>query len=89
MKNIQLPLRAKHFKAKTFTDNCNCGIANSAKEMFNTQSVTELINQVFVNDQSYRHDWYGHVDYWDDYKKAASHNFDETIIRTITLTPCN
>ncbi len=89
MQTINLPLRAKHFKAKTYSHPCNCGIGSACKEKFNTSSVFEQVDEVEINGNTFHHETYGSNQYWDDYETALSHSFDETIIRTIELIPCH
>jgi hypothetical protein len=87
MSTILLPLKAKHFKDKTFTHPCNCAIGSACKEKFNTSSVFEQVNEVDINGNTFKHSMYRSYTYWEDYETAAAHSFDDTIIRTIELIP--
>lgn len=81
-----LQLKAKHFRGAIFESPCNCPVAISAKEAFNTKEVTERVYNIVINDVLYLHDYYSVKDCEDvDTLKAIAANFDETVIREIEL----
>lgn len=82
---IQLPVKAKHFKDAPYRDNCNCPLANAAKEKFNAKYVQEGVDRMQIDNIQYNHNEYGDQ-YRNDYINAELAGFDDTIIRTITLT---
>ena len=87
MKNeINLPLKAKHFINTTYIDNCNCAIAKAAKEFFNTDSASEGVNELIINNTDfYVHDEYDPRIFDSDQDKAVMSEDPETVIRTIEL----
>lgn len=85
---IQLPVLAKHFRNTAFYNDCNCALAKAAIEHFNANDVREGRDRLFAKGV-----WYSHFDYTinifhDDLDVAHSNRYDNTLIRTITLTPC-
>lgn len=84
---IKLELKAKHFEGTEYISTDGCAIEKAAEEYFKNEKVNESVNKLHVGKDSYRHDSYGFVDFLDDQDTARSHNFDETVIRTITLKP--
>ena len=84
-KEINLPLKAKHFIDTRFIDQCNCAIAKAAKDFFNTEEVTEHVGWINIKGRNFIHKDYGVDDFDSDKKKAETETESETIIRIILL----
>jgi hypothetical protein len=87
---INLKLKAKHFKDTIFVNNTNCAIAKAAKEQFKVEKVSEGIDTLYVRfsnfqETEYKHEYYGDIDFNQDLEIAKKHNYDDTIIRKIEL----
>lgn len=81
-----LELRAIDFKDTDFGNPCNCAISKAAKKKFKAKEVSEGITDITIEGIVYNHEFYGTDEYYSDKHKAASHNYDNTVIRTIELT---
>lgn len=81
-----LVLLARHFFETDYTSPYNCAISKAAKEHFQVDNATEKLEGLELKDAEYEHDYYGHNDFRTDWNKASKAGFDDTPIRTITLT---
>lgn len=86
MKTIKLELKAVDFKGAQFMDGCNCAIAKAAKRQIGSTNVREYGCGIDLDGDIYSHSEYYGETYNCDKPQATSHNFDNTTIRTITLT---
>ena len=89
METIQLPVKAKHFQGTRFGAICDCALAKAAKEFFNVSYANEGVDILHVGNgedyKEYIHEEYTDIKFYEDQQKAASLNFDETILFTIEL----
>lgn len=87
MKNvIELELLAIDFKDTEFTSPYNCAISKACKRQLQPTRVVEFCTRVKLDDLYYKHQCYGYVDFGRDKAKAERLNFDNTVIKTLTLT---
>lgn len=90
---IQLPLRARHFEGTEFGDCENCSISKGYKDLTGEKNVSEgavslnVYDKRFTLIKRFKHRLYDAYDFAEDRLKAIAHNYDDTIIRTIELTP--
>lgn len=91
MAQILLKLKAKHFKDSYFLDCRRCPIANAAKDQFNTNLASEHTNYLVLDqfgkpDEMYLHLPYDGFDFVKDLKLAEAFGYNNTVIRSISLT---
>ena len=88
---MNLELKAKHFKDVVFASICDCAVANAAQELFDTQWVMEGVTTINISTDegsfNFLHDYYGEAMFKQDSTLAKMNNYDDTVIRTLTLTP--
>ena len=89
MHTVTLIVRARHYKDAVFVDDCNCPLANAAKEQFDTEDVSEGADGMLINQKHYAHVWYGTDENDSGLFRATRANFNNTIIRRIKLTLCD
>lgn len=83
-----LPLKAIHFKGSNYGKCCNCGLANAAKDFFDTENISEEVWHLYVDNKRYSHGFYDSATYQNDYAVAMKRNFSKTVtIRHIILKP--
>lgn len=90
MNTITLLLKAKHFKHTNYIGwgkGDYCAIEKAAIEQFKPDIVSEQVYNVVIDDILYRHEIYDELDFSSDGEEAKKHNYDETIIKEIELTP--
>lgn len=92
MQTIELHLRAKHFEGTEFVGCGPCAIQKALMDAGDFDQVAEHVSECYVYSNGewikYTHDLYGRLDFEIDAEEAASLSFDDTIIRTLILTPC-
>lgn len=87
MKNIiELELLALDFKGALFESNLICAISKACRRQLSVERVSEGCDIVGLDGLKYTHRFYGYGDFLRDSTKAEKHNFDNTVIRTLTLT---
>lgn len=87
MKNtIELELKAVDFKDTDFYSSCDCAISKAVKRQLNITDVDEGVFDVKIERVQYYHEVYSSIEFKTDMYKATVNNFDNTTIRTITLT---
>lgn len=86
---IILPLRAKHFKETVFCSyNGQCAIEKAVQELMpDAKGIGEGVDCTDIDDVRYKHEEYDCDDFDADLILARAANFDDTIIRSITLSP--
>lgn len=86
MKTIKLHLKAVDFKdAKYVSD--HCGLANAIKRQLKADTVNCGVNEAEIGRLDYTYsEGYTYQKHSDDLKQATFAYFDNTTIRTITLT---
>jgi hypothetical protein len=88
---IQLPLRAKHFKGTEYKNCTQCAISKAAMDYLDVPYCNEGVSDLSIYDANdnrvhYYHTPYAETEFDADALLADAHNFDDTIIRVITLT---
>lgn len=82
---IELELKAVDFKDTDFI--CNkCAIEKAVYRQLGIHKVYESVNSVEINSVYYFHEKYGPSEFNSDKEISEFKNFDNTTIRTITLT---
>lgn len=83
---IELELKAVDFKGARFVSDY-CGLSNAIRRQLNIDKVNTGVYDVEIEGIDYDIDeGYQYEKHSDDIKSATSLSFDNTIIRTITLT---
>lgn len=85
---MQLIIKAKHFNGADFSQPCGCPLSKAAREQFDEPYCNEAVHSIIIGETNYDHKKYGKQEFNDDIIIASNNHFDDTIIRTITLTPC-
>jgi len=93
-----IQLKASHFKDVIFGSNCECALARAIREQwgddwrmalshaFSKKSVRPKFVVKFREHDPKVPPAYEHEDFIQDSKKAKEHNFDGTVVRTITFS---
>jgi hypothetical protein len=82
---IELLVKARHFRQAKFSDPCQCAVAHAANEYFSTQSSMEGVRELYASGKRYRHNRYEGDKFGRDEDMAEVLEYDETVLRIITL----
>jgi hypothetical protein len=86
---ITLKLRAIDFKGATYVIPNRCAVSKAAMRIWANEGVSHI--DLYLNEEplDFRHSYYSPFKFDRDMKKAQKANFDDTVIRTMTLTKWN